>query len=384
MTPQELEERVRLGEDARTEFKVESAHPDALAVVMVSFANSEGGVLLLGVADDRALKGVADPDAQCLRIDEIRRNNVEPPLSNVTVEKHLLQGVCILAVHIPRGVQRPHRTNKGVYYVRSIAGHRIATRQELLELYQSANSLLPDEMPAEDARLADLDLPYLIQTRPELRGLEGPNRSADLARALANIKVMADAEHPTLGGLLCYGREPERLRPYARVTAIRHSGVTITEAHLDRQEIGGQLERQIRGAQDFVRRHLPGTPAGAAHSIYPPPLEAIDQALVNAVAHRDYFAQAQVRLFLFDDRVEVISPGRLLNHVTVEQMRDGCHVVRNPLIFQHLSRVQLATDAGRGVPTMFEVMRGRSLPEPEIRPTGLDLRVTFRLHGARP
>ncbi|MBI4613862.1 MAG: transcriptional regulator, partial [Planctomycetes bacterium] len=188
---------------------------------------------------------------------------------------------------------------------------------------------------------------------------------------------------PTLGGLLCFGGEPQARRPYARITAIRHRGTEVSEDFLDRREIGGNLESQIRGAQEFLRQHLLAPTPGGAQPIHPPPLEAVNEAIVNAVAHRDYFQPAQVRLFVFDDRVEAISPGRLLNSVTVELMRYGCHVVRNPLIFGHMARLRLATDAGRGVPSMIGLMRARGLPEPEILQTGVDLRVVFRL-GQEP
>ncbi|MBI5244349.1 MAG: putative DNA binding domain-containing protein [Elusimicrobia bacterium] len=375
MTGNDLKARIRLGEDARAEFKDARVHPDDLAAAIVSFANTAGGEIIVGVADDRTLRGVADPDQAVLRIDNICRQNVEPPLTNVTIEKHDLDGVTILVVQAPRGPQRPYRTNKGVYYVRGAAGRRIATRQELLEIYQSAGALYPDEMAVEDGSFADVDKEYLLSVSPELRELKGP----DLIRSLINMKVMFDAGHPTLAGLLCFGRDPQALRPYARITAIRHKGTTITEDFLDRREIGGSLERQIREAQDFVRQNLPGSLAGQALPIHPFPAEAVDEAIINAAAHRDYFASAQARLFVFDDRVEVASPGKLLNSVTIELMRHGCHMVRNPVVFSHLAKLRLATDAGRGIPTMMTLMRAKGLPEPEIEATGIDLRVLFRL-----
>ncbi len=379
MTLQELEEHIRLGEDSRTEFKEERAHPDALAAAMVSFANGEGGAILLGVADNRTVTGVSNSDEKMLTVDEIRRQNVEPPITNMTLEKHSLQGAMVLVVNVPRGSQRPYRTNKGVYYLRSMAGRRIASRQELLEIFQAGGSLFPDELPAEDAGLADVDRDYLFQIRPELAGMT----DEDLVRTLINVKLMADPLHLTLGGLLCFGAAPERVRQYARITAIRHTGIDVTEALLGRQEIGGPVARQVRSAQAFVRKYFPAVPAQAAQPIYPPPVEAVDQAIVNAVAHRDYLAPAQVRLFVFDDRIEVVSPGRLLNSVTVELMCDGCHFVRNPLVFHHLARLGLAIDAGRGIPTMFALMRARGLPDPEVSPSGIDLRVVFRLLGGR-
>jgi ATP-dependent DNA helicase RecG len=380
MTPDELFDRIQLGEDSTTEFKDERVRPEGLAAAIVSFANASGGDVVIGVADDGRIVGVGHPDKLANRVDSVCRNNVEPPLgaAHVTLEKVRAGDQVVVVLHVSRGRQRPYRASDGVYYVRALAGRRAASRQELLEMLQSAQSLFPDEVPVEDAGIADLDLAYLVEQRPELKGLAHDA----LLRSLAAIKVMADATHPSLGGLLCFGADPQRARPYARITAIRQRGVAITEEFLDRQELAGVVARQISGAQAFVRRHVPPLPSSGAQPLYAFPYQAVDECLVNAVAHRDYLAAAQVRLFVYDDRVEVISPGQLLNSVTIEAMRQGYHLVRNPVVFNHLARLRLATDAGRGVPSMIELMRASGLPEPEISVVGHELRVVLRRTGA--
>ncbi len=377
MNTEEVRERVRLGEDSRTEFKREEVHEDDLAASLTSFANGAGGMLILGVADDRAVRGVRDPDRTILRIDNISRQNVEPPLTNVTVEKHSIEGNVVLVVHAPRGPQRPYRTNRGVYFVRGAAGRRMATRQELLEIYQSAGSLFPDEIAVEDAGEGDLDRDSLLDVRPELKGMA----SESMGRALIAMKVMADERHPTVGGLLCFGRDPQQFKPYARITAIRHKGTDVSEEFLDRRELGGTLRRQIAEAQAFLREHLASARHPGPRPIYSMPFDAFDEALVNAVAHRDYLALSQVRLFLFDDRLEVVSPGMLLNTVTIDNVKLGFHLVRNPIVFNHLVRARLATDAGRGIPTMIQRARASGLPEPEFACVGAEFRVTFRLRN---
>ncbi|MBI2267552.1 MAG: hypothetical protein HYU64_20680 [Armatimonadetes bacterium] len=100
---------------------------------------------------------------------------------------------------------------------------------------------------------------------------------------------------------------------------------------------------------------------------------------MNAVAHRDYLLTSQVRLFIFDDRIEITNPGRLLNSVTVEAMRLGYHLVRNPVIFSHLARLRLATDAGLGVPNMIRLLRQNRLPDPDFLVVGNEFRLIFRM-----
>ncbi|MBI3268923.1 MAG: HEAT repeat domain-containing protein [Planctomycetes bacterium] len=314
MTPGDLRDRIRAGEDSRTEFKDDRVWPDELASALVAFANSAGGLVLLGVGDDRSLRGVSDPDLMLRQVDNISRNNIEPPLSLILVEKVELDSRIILVIEIVRGPQRPYRTNRGQYYLRTAAGRRLATRQELLELYQSAEALQPDELPAEGAGADELDQEYLQRVRPELGDLP----AHPLRQALINMKLLTASGHPTIGGLLCFGRNPQQARPYARVTAIRHKGTQISEEFLDREELNGCVEKQIVAARAFLRRHLGQGASTVPSSIYPAPVEAVEEALVNAVAHRDYLAQAQVRVFVYDDRVQIISPGRLLNSVNVE------------------------------------------------------------------
>jgi ATP-dependent DNA helicase RecG len=369
VTTDELRERIRLGEDARTELKDERVHTDALEAAIVSFANAAGGVIAIGVADDGETRGVADADALILRIDNVCRNSIEPPYTLHVVEKHALDGRVVLALHVPRGTQRPYRTSRGVYYVRAAASKRMATRQELLDIYQSSLALHPDEIPVEDAGVDEIDRSYLLGVRPELLGL----REEGLVRTLVNARILSPERRLTLAGLLCFGQDPQRFRPYARVTAIRHRGVAICEEFLERREIGGKLEAQVRDAMAFVRANVPDLPA-----------PAVDEAIVNALVHRDYLAPAQVRILVFEDRLEVVSPGAPLDSVSVDEMQFGCHVVRNARIFAHLSRLRLTTDAGRGVPSMIGIARERGLPEPALVARGSEFRVVFRRAAPRP
>ncbi|MBI4803183.1 MAG: putative DNA binding domain-containing protein [Elusimicrobia bacterium] len=370
MTTEELEERIKLGEDLKTEFKSGKAQPDAIAAAIVSFANSAGGALIIGVNDDRSISGVEDSDKTLLGITDVSRNNIEPALPSgfITAEKHNLGGRVVVVINVTRGPQRPYQTNKGVHYVRSLAGKSRATRQELLHLFQSARSLFPDEIPLEEAAVEHIDAGRLLEKRPEMAGPRG--RVED--RSMINAKILSEDGHPTLGGLLCYGRNPQQFRPYARITAIRQKGVEASENFYDREEIVATVEEQLQAAGAFIRKNMP-----AVSGIYPPPFEAFDEAVINAVAHRDYSLNAQIRIFIYDNRIEIISPGRLLNTVTPEAMRLGCHTVRNQIVFSYLSLRRFVTDAGRGIPNMLRVLRASNFPEPEFAVVASEFRVIF-------
>jgi len=134
MDKEELTEIIEKGEDSFTEFKEEKVHPDDLAAEIVAFANTEGGRILLGVSDKKEIKGISKPDREMERVENISHNNCDPSLA-VSIEKVKVNKKIILCIYIPKGPERPYRTNRGVYYIRTSSGKRQASREELLRLY---------------------------------------------------------------------------------------------------------------------------------------------------------------------------------------------------------------------------------------------------------
>jgi len=155
----ELTTRLEKGEDLHTEFKEWPIHPDDLAPSIVAFANTDGGQVILGVDNQGRVLGIDDNevDRATRLVDNVAFNNCEPP---VTVVQEIIrdeQGRAVLVVNVPKGDQRPYRTNRGVYFVRTTSGRQQASREELLRLFQSAESLYYDETPVVRSRAADLD-----------------------------------------------------------------------------------------------------------------------------------------------------------------------------------------------------------------------------------
>ena len=351
----ELRERVSRWEDLHTEFKERVDNPDDLAASLVAFANTDGGQLVIGVRRDRTIVGVADADAEHRRVDMVAYNNCEPPLT-VLQESVEVEGKRVVVVNIPKGAQRPYRTNRGRYYIRTTSGRRDASREELLRLFQATESLYYDETPLPRLGLSDLDLDaldaYLDRTGQQELGDEP-------ARLLRNWGLLADG-HPTVAGVLLFGREPQRHLPAAQINAARFSGTDPAFEPLDRKDITGRLLDLIDDARRFLHIHLQ-----VRHEIrgFEPeprpelPEEALREAIVNAVAHRDYTVQGAVRIFVFDDRVEFHTPGRPPNTVDEAAMRAGVHVVRNPRISTRLSDAGLVTRAGTGIRRIVRLAR---------------------------
>ena len=351
----ELRERILRWENLHTDFKERIFSPDELAKDLVCFANTDGGQLIIGVAKDRTSKGVDDPDRVNRDVDNVAFNNCEPP---ITVVQEVLDdnGRKIVVVNIPKGDHRPYRTNKGRYYVRTSSGCRDASREELLRLFQATESLYYDETPLPRLGLHDLDMDSFEQYLEKV-GLS--ELEIDPTRLLQNWALASD-DHPTLAGLLLFGRDPQKHIPFAQINAARFPGTDSAEEPLDRKDLTGRLLDIISEAERFLRLHL-RTPHKIQDFKPEPkpeiPLAALREAVVNSVAHRDYTVQGPVRLFIFEDRVEIHTPGKPPNTVTEEAMRAGVHVVRNPRIYARLADAGLVTRAGTGIRRIVNLVR---------------------------
>jgi ATP-dependent DNA helicase RecG len=391
LTPEAIAQTLRLGEDSANEFKsvrVQVPRPDDLAELIVAFANSGGGRIWFGVEDDGSVSGVGDraaSDRLLILLDEVCQQNVVPPIACRHVKVEHAGGVLVVTQVPGYGAGRPYRTRRGVYYVRGAASLRIASPDEVrrLVLSASAGAQVPDEAPVGGTGTDDVDLDHFREYYRDAYEEDPPTEAAELERLLRNLRVLTP-EGLSLMGLLCFGRDPQRHLPWARITAARSPGTDVGLEVLDRKDFRRMLERQIEAAEEFVTRHLsaPARIQGFEPERPEPalPLEAVREAIRNAVVHRDYAVHAQINVTVYDDRLEVVSPGRLLNAVTVEAMKLGAvHVERNPLIATVLAKRHLITERGTGVRRMVVVMRRRGLPEPEIEERGPSLIVTLRM-----
>ncbi len=354
MTPDDVRERMLRGEDPHTECKAALGSNEELAKDLVCFANSDGGLIILGVQDDRTVIGVGDPDPLLLRIDDVAFNRCSPPIT-VVPETLLLEGKTVVVLNVAKGDQRPYATASGRYYVRSGARCRAASREELLRLFQASTALYYDEQPLPRLDLGDLDLGSVTRHLADT-GLEDVE---DLPRVLRNWRLY-DGSHPTVGGVVLFGRAPQEALESSKVVAGAFRGDDIGDDLLDRKDLRGDLFEVISQAQTFLGLHL-----RTGHEIngFEPerrpeiPPAALREAVVNALVHRDYSIPGPVRIFVLADRVEIRSPGRPPNTVDAEAMRAGIHVTRNPHIYSRVADAELATRAGTGIRRIARLLR---------------------------
>jgi len=384
MKATDLRERISRWEDLHTEFKEWPLATDALAAAVVAFANTDGGQLILGVGEDRLVSGVEEPDAAMQRVDNIAAQNCEPPVTVIqevlTIEEHRPP---VVVVNVPKGDMRPYRTNRGVYYIRTTSGRRQASREELLRLFQATESFFYDETPLIRLSLADLDLgaveEYLEETDQE-------SLLEDRVRLLRNWNLLK-GDHPTLAGLVLFGRKPQKHLPYAQINAARFPGTDTSLEPSDRKDLRGRLLEVIDQAERFLDLHLatPHSIRGFKREPMPElPKVVWREAIVNAVAHRDYTIRGPVRLFVLDDRVEIHTPGKPPNGVDEESMRAGVHIVRNPTIYARLSDAGLVTRAGTGIRRIIRLVSEATGKDIGIDIGEVEVCLAIPRPGARP
>lgn len=389
MTTEELEKRLKLGEDAVTEFKsavVSSYQVDTkdIAKAITAMANTKGGHVFIGVEDDGTVSGAGtlqQADKLMLQVSQACQNIIQPPIF-CALQKLEAQGETVLVVEVPRfSADRPYHTG-GKYYVRDANQSREARRDELIRLLQSADYHF-DEEPVEGSRLEDLD-PGAI--RSFLSSIyDEPDLETNSTHLLSALQCVDRNGTPTVTGTLLFGREPQRKFPDARISAVLVKGTEMTSDFVDRKEMGGRLLDQVEDAVTFLKKNVraPSHVEGLERVEEGLPEKVLREAVLNAVAHRDYRAASQVRIYVFDDRVEIVNPGELLNQLTLDGIRvGGISQRRNPVLAGLLARARRRENLGMGVPEMIRQMKAKKLPPPEFSVSAGHFRVVLRLEGA--
>lgn len=352
LTEEELIKAIALGEDSSHQFKREMNDAESLAAEMVAMSNSLGGYIIIGVADDGTVVGVPGPDKPALnnRISNVANQQVKPPVYPIT-QWFSVHGNDVLVIEMVSSPQRPHCDSKGRYFVKVGSDKRAAAPEELLRMFQEAQRVYLDELPTPSL-ISELDRAYFYEYFTEQFPEEPMPDEKTLPQVLSNLKL-AEGPNLNLAGLLLFGQNPQVHRPYCMVKAVSFSGIQIHDTRFeDKEDIIGNLEDIYQRCLSFLRRNLKRLQVTEEFN-RPGRLEisesALTEALINALVHRDYSKAAPIRLLVFTDRVEIISPGKLPNHLTIENIRLGNSVQRNPTILSYAARILPYTGIGSGI-----------------------------------
>lgn len=405
-----LEELLRTIADLRAQacevddLEVKSAKggtPARLYEDVSGFANTSGGVLLFGLDERRDFEVVGVGDSQQLQADIATNAAQLTPRPLVAITRHVLEGKEVVTAEVDASppAQRPvHLKSKDETH----SWTRVGNSTQRMSAYQvfgymSARSQpVFDEEVVDSASLADLDderitafVARLRSERPRARYLRSSLEETMVA--LGIVRTRGATVLPTLGGLLAFGRYPQGFEPQLVITFMQYAGTDEQEKgprgerFLDNQKFDGPIIDMVNDAEAHILSRI-ATAAridGLLRTDIPEyPRAAIREALLNAVAHRDYSGYvrgSQVQVKLFANRLEVRSPGGLFGDVTIETLEER-QSTRNRRLMQLLEHQHLVENRGSGINSMIAEMREAHMGPPRFHDDRSSFTVTFVSH----
>ena len=344
------------GENNAVEFRSAAVTADSLAKEIVAFANTLGGSILIGVEDNGMVSGVNNPAQVEEWVTNICRQNVIPPLQVlIHLEK---EGVLdVIHIEVPKGKDKPYQTNKNQYLVRVGTTNRTASPHELLRLFQQAGVFHFDATGVYKTSITDLNWSKLDQYFGQYN--VDFSKESDKERLLVNTDLMTSDGEVTVAGLLVFGVNPQKYLYNASLSFAHFAGNSLDDVLLDEQVIEGTLDYQIDTCLAIIKNNIKdpsviqGGKTVSTNFLYPD--KVFREIIVNACLHRNYaITGSRIRVFLFDDRLEIRSPGRLPNTVTIEKMKNGVSYATNPVLLKFMENLRYIDKLGRGIPMVYQ------------------------------
>ncbi len=381
----EIERYLRLGEDAHREFKriifsdnrPKEPRPDDLADEIAAFANADGGVLLCGVSDSGEVQDMTREQLDNLvsSLTEICRDRIKPPIYPIIERRETEDGKLLVMVTI-KVDDTMHQSSGGVYL--RVGNSKRQMRDEKFRLaHQRAQSRFVsfDEQPVRGTGFGSLDK-ELWKLLISAQGASDPQLS--LLKMGLLTKDEKGVLRASIAGVLLCSATPEQWLPHAYIVATHYRGVDRSATQIDSQEITGSLQHQIAQAVLFVMRNMRVSARKVPARVETPEysIRAVFEAVVNAVAHRDYSIRgSRIRIAMFANRLEISSPGGLPNNLTEQSMMDR-QATRNQVLVSVLRRVP--------VPELRETQDRQYIMEQRGDGVPIIRRDTYELCGRYP
>ena len=388
MTKAELQELIKNGENSGVEFKRDEIHPEQLAKEIVAFANFRGGRVLLGVENDGKISGITRPQLEEWVMTAIS-GRVTPqiiPFYEV-VETDGDKRVAIVSVE--SGANKPYAVRDGDrldFFIRVGSESRRTDRDTLRRLFQASENIHFEVTPVSGVTWEHFDQTRVrgyFQLLRRFGDLPKDDDQAGWERLLINNDYMMATEQgkvvATVAGCALFLRQPSRFMPAAGVSAAAFRGAekdydSLARDRFDAPMVALSRKRHpstrglVEDVLDFVQRHVSGEKLEGARRVrqWLYPKEIVREALLNALIHRDWTIPTDIELAIYSDRLEITSPGALPNTVTVEKMKAGVRVPRNPIIMRTMQDCGYVEAMGMGVRSMVRGMLVHNGTEPDF------------------
>jgi ATP-dependent DNA helicase RecG len=377
MLKTELLEIVANGENSGIEFKRDDIRPEQLAKEIVAMLNFHGGKVLMGVEDTGIISGIQRENLEEW-VMNIVQSKIHPMVLPFYEEVKLDSQRTVAVISFPQGISKPYVVRdrgKEEIYVRVGSTSRLATREQQMRLFELGGMLHTEVMPVPRTDIHCLDEARLLNYLRDILGdPDLPSTPEEWQARLLGLGFLAEAADNvccTIAGLVLFGKSPRRYLKQAglRVFAFQSENKEY-QAELDeildgpmvgRWDVGksgktlidrGLVERFMEAIGPFISREADEIDIGLRREkqwFYP--VQAIREALINALAHRDWTRFVEIEVGSYIDRLEIISPGTLPNSMSIEKMKAGQRSPRNPLIMEVLRDYGYVDYRGMGVRT---------------------------------
>ncbi len=374
-----IEELLSQNEGKTLEFKENSKSLSSILKTIVAFANTSGGIVVVGV-EDRTKKIIGIDRA--LEEEERLTNTITDsitPLIIPDIDIISYKNKQLILLHVPHSAGpyyiKSNGLEKGVY-LRFGSTNRLADEEALRSLKDYARNISFDEKPFVEGTPKDLDWETIQKIFKSVQRTITPQN----AKKLSLVVRHNNKDHPSNGGIILFGKERLHYFPDAMIRCARFLG-TSKVTLLDQLDIEDYLPLAIDKALNFVRRN---TTMGAEiksmlrKDIPQYPIVAIREALLNAIIHTDYAMKgAPIRIAIFSDRLEITNPGRLMYGLTLPKAVGGVSKIRNRVIGRVFRELKFVEQWGTGIRRRVEACTKRGLQPPHFEELSSAFRVTF-------
>ena len=340
MTQEELRDIARCGETTTIQFKEQFTGQKEIAKEMVAFANTLGGQIFFGIKDKTGeLIGLSYDEIQTIsrELGNAANEQVRPTIY-INTDVVRADGKHFLVCAVAQGKNKPYKNLNGEIWVKQGADkRRITENSEILALFQDSGNYQADASGVKDTTFGDLDRYALNDYLKKVYALDLDILAGNAEQLLKNIHVLTQGGIPTLAGYLFFGKHPEYYCPTFMVKAVSFFGKELAGTqYRDTKEIVGNMPQLYEKSMAFLKSNLHNIQEKGASFNTLGKLEiaeeVLEEVLQNALVHRDLLRSAPIRIFIFDNRVEIISPGALAGGLTEQDIRTGKTFQRNPFM----------------------------------------------------
>lgn len=362
------------------EFKSQVPKLDKLVKTAIAFANASGGRIIIGVDDEtHEILGVTDHDREQIYDKFVNSlyDCASPTMIAQVYEQHI-DGINVLVIEVPEGSQKPYFIKaKNILdgtYIRVGSSTRKANQDYILALQNERLRLSFDETPIhEEVTVLSNDL------LAEYFQAKFTNRQLLNEKIIKKKDANQDKFEPTIAGCLMFCTEPDRHIPEALIRCTWFKGKDGRNI-IRSENITGSLDQQANKAIELLKTWMSikyELDGANLKKVFPLPIVALREALINALLHRKYSIAGAVKIAIFDDRVEIFSPGDFPGLVDLNTLGDGTTFLRNPSLVRIAHRMELIEVRGTGIRLMFESCIEAKLKPPQFYEEGDFVKVVF-------